>query len=240
MKRFIFLLFCLCLAVASAHADLRVLAFGDSNTWGWKPMGGGTRFADAERWTGVLQTELADEAKVITDGLVARRTDLDGLDTKHISGSFLNGAHTLPAAIARNVPLDLVIIFLGTNDLQRGAERSAEEIAQAVAGLADLALTSSNLLYAQYEAPKQVLVVIPPTLRNLDDSPLKGLFEVGLEASQNLMSAFNALPSQDGVAYIAFDLISPNGIGADGIHLNETGHQELGKAIADWVKENLE
>lgn len=40
-----------------------------------------------------------------------KRTNVDGLSTPFVDGSFLNGAKTLPVAIIRNAPLDLVIIF---------------------------------------------------------------------------------------------------------------------------------
>ncbi|MEM7792342.1 MAG: GDSL-type esterase/lipase family protein, partial [Verrucomicrobiota bacterium] len=182
----VFLLF----SLGSLSAEYRILCFGDSNTWGWKPNSEKQRFLDEERWAGVLQSELGARYTVICDGLVARRTDIDGLTVGMVDGTFLNGAKTLPVSIIRNAPVDLVIIFLGTNDLQRGPERSAEEIANAVAGLASLVGESSDLLYSSYPAPTDVWIVVPPALRDLSSSPLKGLFEVGIEESKQLASPF--------------------------------------------------
>ena len=52
----------------------RILAFGDSNTWGLIP---GTkpfeRYSEDIRWTGILQKKLPD-AKIIEEGLCGRTT----------------------------------------------------------------------------------------------------------------------------------------------------------------------
>lgn len=220
------------LTKASAEEkELRILAFGDSNTWGWVPNGGGSRYADSERWVGMLEAELGENCTVVCDGLVARRTNLDGLTAGPVDGLFLNGAKTLPAAIARNAPIDLVILFLGTNDLQAGAERSAFEIAEAVGMLAALATRSENLLYASYPAP-EVMIVIPPPLGDLSESPLKALFEVGYAESQKLSVAFKSTESLNAFPMIDAGEVLQGGIGPDGIHLNRTGHLKLAQAIA--------
>ena len=234
MVRAVSILICFLASFQCLQADYRVLAFGDSNTWGWKPMGSGLRFADKDRWTGVLEKHLGTGYTVISNGLVARRTDIDGLDTHLVAGSFLNGANTLPPAIVRNAPLDLVILFLGTNDLQAGAERSADEIAEAVAGLVKLGKSSRRLLYSAYESP-EIWVVVPAPLGDLTASPLKGLFAVGRAESAKLSASFAAVAKRDGFRLFDCSAICIDGIGADGVHLNQSSHAALGKAIADQI-----
>jgi lysophospholipase L1-like esterase len=231
----LFVAWFLLVGVSGVWANYRILAFGDSNTWGWIPDGSGTRYPAAERWTGVLQDELGSKYTVIGDGLVARRTNLDGMTAGLVDGVFLNGAKTLPAAIARNAPVDQVIIFLGTNDLQAGGERSAQEISEAVGELAQLVTQSENLLYANYPAP-DVMVVVPPALGDLSNSPLKGLFQVGHAESQKLSAAFRSLEADDLLELIDGKLLFPEGIGPDGIHLNQKGHRTLGLAISRKIK----
>jgi lysophospholipase L1-like esterase len=211
--------------------EFAILAFGDSNTWGWIPGGGGARYADNERWAGVLEEELGDGYKVVCDGLVARRTDIDGFTAGPVDGSFLNGAKTLPAAIARNAPVDLVLLFLGTNDVQAGAERTAVQVAEAVLVLSELVKTSENLLYSSYKAP-EVWVVVPPPLGDLSESSLRELFAVGEDESHQFSQAFAMISWQPGVTvFDANDLLSGE-IGSDGIHLNLKGHELLGKGLA--------
>lgn len=225
------------LSIQAATAEYRILAFGDSNTWGWKPTGEGIRFSDTERWTGVLQSEIGSDYTVITDGLVARRSDVDGLSTPHVDGSFLNGAKTLPVAIIRNAPLDLVIIFLGTNDLQRGVERTAEAVAESVAQLCRLVAASENLLYSSYAAPPEVWVIVPPVIGDLSATPLQDLFQVGQEASKDFSRAFSEMALRENLKIFDLETIAPTGVGPDGIHLTIDTHQALGQALAAVVTE---
>lgn len=240
MTRRFLLSFALALGSLSnlAAEDLRILAFGDSNTWGWIPNGGGMRYEDNERWAGVLQTQLGLGTTVVCDGLVARRTTLDGLTAGPVDGSFLNSAKTLPAAIARNAPLDLVLIFLGTNDVQAGAERSATEVAAAIGDLVELTRAAEKLLYSSYPAP-DIWVVVPAPLQDLSGSTLETIFEVGYETSQDFPEAFRALEASHHVTLIQTSKILENGIGEDGIHLNKHGHAELGTALSSSIKEHL-
>ena len=53
-----------------------IVAFGDSNTWGYEP-GAAVRFAPDTRWTGVMQLELGPAWRVIDEGLNGRTTVFD-------------------------------------------------------------------------------------------------------------------------------------------------------------------
>jgi lysophospholipase L1-like esterase len=50
-----------------------IVAFGDSNTWGYDPATGG-RFPRPQRWPSVLQRELGADFEVIAEGLNGRTT----------------------------------------------------------------------------------------------------------------------------------------------------------------------
>ena len=52
-----------------------IVAFGDSNTWGYDPATGG-RFPRAQRWPSILQRELGPDFEVIAE-------DLNGHTTVH-------------------------------------------------------------------------------------------------------------------------------------------------------------
>ncbi|MEM9026074.1 MAG: GDSL-type esterase/lipase family protein [Verrucomicrobiota bacterium] len=241
LAKFFLFLGLLCLIQIASRAEFRILAFGDSNTWGWKPDGSGQRFSDAERWTGVLQERLGEGFIVSTDGLVARRTNLDGLDAGLVEGFFLNGAKSLPAALARHAPLNLLILFLGTNDVQAGAERSAQEVADAVGALVKLATGADSLLYSSYPAPPEVWVIVPPPLGDLRGTPLEGLFSPGIEASQQFAKAFGGLSKRAEVRIFDFESLGETPTGADGIHLTLPAHRFLGESLARaLVSESVE
>ena len=61
--------------------------------------------------------QLGNNYQVIEEGLDGRTTD--ALDPgSPISGAQLDGSAYLPACLASHLPVDLVIIMLGTNDLK--------------------------------------------------------------------------------------------------------------------------
>ena len=53
-----------------------IVAFGDSNTWGYDPATA-TRFPPDVRWTGVMRRELGAGHSVIEEGLNGRTTVFD-------------------------------------------------------------------------------------------------------------------------------------------------------------------
>lgn len=227
--------------LASAQDEKRVLAFGDSNTWGWSPVAGdgfpAERHGSEKRWAGVLDRALSD-VTVVVDGLVGRRSDLDAdYGDKLLVASDFNGANALPDSIARHAPVDLVVIMLGTNDLQAGVERPPEDVAKAVFGLAELASQSSRLAFTAYPAPR-VLIVAPPALGDTSRTGLGGLFQAGEEPSRRLGATFAAEAERTGVAFFdASTVIATDGV--DGIHLTAQSHETLGKALAPVVESLL-
>ena len=96
--------------------DKRIMVFGDSNSWGWKPVPEiipTTRYSSDVRWPGVMAEKLGDGYIVINESLSARTAA--STDTSlGVSGAGLNGLEYLPAALASHMPLDLVVIMLGT------------------------------------------------------------------------------------------------------------------------------
>src|SRR3954462_1773041 len=96
-----------------------IVCFGDSNTWGYDPASNG-RFGPTNRWTGVLQTALGSDYRVIEEGLNGRTTTVDDPIHDH-----RNGRHYLPPCLESHAPFDLVTIMLGTNDLKARFNSSA-------------------------------------------------------------------------------------------------------------------
>ena len=113
-----------------------ILCFGDSNTWGADPVTAG-RFSLHDRWPGVLRDELGDVFHVIEEGLGGRTTVWDDpID------EYRNGKHHLLPCLWSHMPLDLVIIMLGTNDLKGRVCRRATDIASGVNHLVGMTLRS--------------------------------------------------------------------------------------------------
>ena len=231
------------LSPASAQdAPKRVLVYGDSNAWGWVPVAEGfptQRLPDDERFAGVMQSKLGDGYEVVVDGLNNRTTDVDDpQDWGNVPMRSFNGAADLPAAIAREMPLDLVVIMLGTNDVKAGFERTPERVAEGAMTVAKIAGESQGVA-TTYAAPK-VLVVTPPPFGPFGVEAFAQFYEGGDAKSAAFSDAFAEAGEAAGVR--VFDAKSAMGTtdGIDGVHFASEDHEQLGTALADEVKAILD
>jgi lysophospholipase L1-like esterase len=87
-----------------------------------------TRYDFDDRWPGTLQKALGSNYQVIEEGLDGRTTDAPDPGSP-IAGAQLDGSAYLPACLASHLPVDLVVIMLGTNDLKPVFNRTPLRIA---------------------------------------------------------------------------------------------------------------
>lgn len=214
-------------------SDKRIMCFGDSLTWGWIPVEEGvptTRYPADVRWTGVLQAELGDCFTIIEEGLSARTTMLnDPTDPR------LDGSAYLPSALASHLPLDLVILMLGTNDTKAYFHRTPFEIAAGMSKLVGQVLGAAGGVGTIYPAP-QVLVVAPPPLTPMPHAYFQSLFSGAHEKSVQFGKLYGDLADFMKVHFLdASQHISTDGV--DGIHFTPENNRDLGKAIAARVQQ---
>jgi lysophospholipase L1-like esterase len=216
----------------------RILVFGDSNSWGFVPCKANestTRYDAFTRWPAVMAARLGSGFELVEEALSGRTTDLDDsqidLPSAHLRGAVFNGAKILPAILASHLPLDLVIIMLGTNDLKARFKRSAHEIAIAALGLARLIAECEGGVATSYQTPK-VLLLAPPPLgtRFHDPADWAGSHEKSLALGSALRDAADVanLPFLDAGKVIATD-------GIDGVHFTAEAQKKLGEAVAKKV-----
>ena len=89
-----------------------LVCFGDPNTWGYVPGSNGERHPREVRWPVQLQRLLGDEWEVIAEGLSGRTATIDRPDSEG-----RNGLPYLLPCLLSHAPVDVVVIFLGTNDV---------------------------------------------------------------------------------------------------------------------------
>lgn len=206
-----------------------ILCFGDSNTWGFPP-DCGPRYARNTRWPGVLQQELGDEYYVIEEGLPGRNTVWDD----PVEGG-KNGLKQLVPLIHSHMPLDMLIIMLGTNDLKNRFSVSPLDISWSIGRLVKAARDSGHPLFG---AAPEVLVICPPPLADLSRSPFKDILIGGAEKSRQLAPVLREFCQQNGIRMLnAGDVIQSSPV--DGIHLAPEEHRKLGKAVAEEVRRIL-
>lgn len=130
-----------------------VLCFGDSNTWGYVPLQGG-RYPSELRWTTILERMLPDDWQVINEGLPGRTTGFH--ESIHSPHSGLG--YFLPC-LEKHLP-KVVVIMLGTNDLQSHLNLSAKDISSGAAQL-----VKQVRHFASHQGyPIDVVLVCPPPI----------------------------------------------------------------------------
>ena len=145
-----------------------IVCFGDSNTWGYIPGSNGERFPRELRWPERLQAALGDGYEVISEGLSGRTATVERPDSEG-----RNGLPYLLPCLHSHAPVDLVVIFLGTNDVNYiDDDRVARCIARLVetarrAGAADVlaicpAPFAGHDLEASYRAELDCEVLVAP------------------------------------------------------------------------------
>jgi lysophospholipase L1-like esterase len=225
---------------AQAADPKRIMAYGDSITWGWVPVEKGVpsdRYPEDVRWPGAMGKALGSGYEVIEEGLNARTTDIADPTLPQITGAGLDGSAYLPAALASHVPLDLVVIMLGTNDLKEMFHRSPMRIALGAAKLVDIVQTINGGVGTQYPNPKVLLISPPPLASNMVF--FKAPFAGGEEKSKQLAKDYAAVAQAAGAEFLdAGSVIKTDGV--DGLHLSAAAEQDLGRAVAEKVKTILE
>jgi lysophospholipase L1-like esterase len=216
-------------------AEKTVLCFGDSLTWGYVPVGHtipSERYPRDVRWTGVLAERLGTGHVVIEEGLSGRTTTADDPADPR-----LNGAAYLPSALASHLPLDLLVLMLGTNDTKAVHRRTPFDIANGMATLVGQAQSSAGGVGTTYPAPK-VLVVAPPPLADIPDPWFAMGYEGGREKSARLAEVYRAMAAFTGASFFdAGSVISTDGV--DGVHLTAQNNRDLGEALAPVVRDLL-
>jgi len=118
------------------------------------------RFSSKERRTGILQDLLGNEYEIIEEGLGARTTMFDD-PRPELPGR--NGLTMLPTILDTHVPLDMVILMLGTTDTKPMMQTSSEDIGE---GMRKLITTIKEFKLVNDYTPPKILVIVPPIVKD--------------------------------------------------------------------------
>jgi len=156
----------------------RIVCFGDSNTWGFDPA---SQDRLEWRWPVVLRKELGTGYHVIEEGLCGRTINKPDIRFSNHLGFSRSGLEHIPVVLSSHKPLDLVIVYLGINDLKTHLNPSLKDI---VDGMEQMLITIKNLAVFQTgneetlsnEENSQILLLAPPTLRASEESTYQNLY----------------------------------------------------------------
>ncbi len=204
-----------------------VLCYGDSLTWGYDPEGPGRHLFE-DRWPSVLQAVLGSEVNVIAEGLNGRTTGYDD----HLADCERNGVKTLPTVLHSHMPLDLVILMLGTNDMKPVIAGTAIAARQGMQRL--VALVRNHEWSFDYEGP-DILIVAPPPLRETADPVFAAMFAGGVEQSAMLASLYRDLADELGCGFYDAASVAET-TPLDGVHLDADNTRALGRGLEPIVR----
>jgi len=155
---------------------MNIVVYGDSMSWGIIP-GTRNRLSPDKRWTGVLQSQLGEEYRVVEECLNGRTTRFEDENRPA-----RNGLEHIQMLMESHSPIDLVIVLLGINDFQ---DIIGASLSQSANGLKSVVNKIQSLSPEPMENPASELAYI---------NVLKGLNVHMFEASK-----FISLSKIDGI-----------------------------------------
>lgn len=206
----------------------RILCFGDSNTYGYIPTGG--RYDEHTRWPMHLAELLGDDFAVVEEGFNGRTC----VNDDPVEGGFKSGVNYLPPCLMSHIPLDVVIIMLGTNDTKRRFGLTPMTIGQSM-----MQLVKAVKQYAMDEAGNtpHIIITAPAPIRdNLMETRHAECFgEQAIAVSKGLAKEFlrvSKLLRCDFFDAGLYAEVSP----LDAVHLTARGHIRLAEGMAEKIK----
>lgn len=224
-------------AAAQPHREgrLRVLAYGASNTWGFLPVDPVERrlrrLPTELAWPGVCQQALGSGFEILTDALPGRTLAADRPDmaSAWISGAAFNGMSELPEALARNAPLDAVVVQLGSNDILSDKSLDLEVLVARYIAMARLIIDYRfRAPLVDMAVPLRAVMVAPPAFSAQPNNPAWQTDEARRAALLPLLQAAGA---EHGFVVVDGAQAVPVP-GADGLHFGAEAHDRLGRLIA--------
>ena len=202
---------------------MKILFYGDSNTYGYDPRGyGGGRYPRDVRWTGRLAASEPDW-QIVNRGLNGRQVPEVGKPAVR---------KQVEAMLRADQPLDLTAIMLGTNDLLLTTDPDAEET---------VARMEALLIFLRETFPEMPLLLIAPPLlcRGPDEvwdpafPPQQ--FRRWQEESVRLNEGYRQLAERLGIRFCdsgAWGIA----MGFDLVHCSQAGHAEFARRLAEELK----
>lgn len=203
----------------------RILCFGDSNTWGYIPLGGLKRYPENERWTSLLQQKLGSDYTVVEFGLCG----CEASGKNKVMGFNADGRTLFPPVLFASLPVDVVIIMLGTNDTNRLNDWKRGNTA---AGLKEMIQT------ARMFCPNVKIVLAAPV--QLDERIAQDVkFSIdAVENSRLCAEEVESLAREENTLFFDTNAFV-HVLGADGCHFTKENHAAFADGLFDFLNEHI-
>lgn len=206
-----------------------ILIYGDSYVFGKDP--GGNRYDRETRYVGVLQKELGDTYEVIAEGLRGRTLIGENGFLPH-----RNGLEQFDGIFGSHLPIDLVVLALGTNDCNRVGTLAPNEIVSSYKEY--LLKIEWWCKHLNFPHPKIMLLAPPVVNEEAARVSFRDWFDGGSAKTAQLPGLMEQFANSHNLLF--FDSakivkVSP----LDGIHLDVENNRVLGANLAKYIKENI-
>lgn len=204
-----------------------ILCYGDSNTYGRKPGSLKERLNFHTRWTTILGEKLSsDDYMIIPEGLPGR-----ALSVYDKENDIMSGLNYIIPCIKSHMPLDYVIVLLGTNDLKQKFNITSETIAQ---NLITLVHSITNTTKSIGNNPNFIIISTPILHAKYMTKQNINLFGSGIEQSVSLHLIEQEYCKKEHIPFLDISDIVPVSC-KDGIHFGIKGHKKLAKILFDYI-----
>lgn len=207
---------------------IRVLCYGDSNTWGYISGSDHKRYGNTERWPKVLASLLGDRFEVIEEGLNSRTLTSDD---PRPGREGRNGYQYLIPCLDSHDPLDVVVIMLGSNELKPIYNRSLDEIGELFEEY--FVETILNRKSQFNESTPRLIIIAPPLVNENNNLGIEPEKYMGAgEKSTHFNDMYQAIALKYGCSFVANHGLET---GPDGLHLTLESHKELAKRVKSEI-----
>jgi len=200
---------------------MKILCYGDSNTWGYVPNpNGDSQNAIVQRYPleDCWWYPLTKKNEVVVKGLCGRCINHED---QNIPNS--NASLDIVKIIKHSGDLDLIIIQLGTNDCKAEYNCSAKEITKGMKDFIELIKTNSSA---------KILLLSPPKIN--DKTPIATRHYLGgTLKSEQMDNLFQNLAEDLNIEFISGLGVE---IGEDGGHLTKKGHKNMSQKVTEKVE----
>lgn len=200
----------------------QVLIYGDSNVWGDNFLLG-KRIPSEYQWVNILRKKFREKYVFYQEGLPGRVAG--NCDKEKV---YKNGRDTFMAIYRTNAPVDILIIALGTNDLQVKYNESSEHIIESLFWYKNII----NELYSDEEDRTKyfvdgrlprIIYVLPPNFRYSKDNLIFN--KESEKKRKDIISYFEKNKN------LEFIVLNNMPLFEDGVHFDYEGHKKMATTI---------
>lgn len=209
--------------------QVRILCYGDSNTWGYISGSNHQRYGNEERWTRILEKLLGDGFEIIEEGLNSR-TLISNDPRPGKEGK--SGYEYLIPCLDTHDPIDLVVLMLGTNELKNVYDKKAEEIGDILEKY--FVKTILNRKSQFKDSYPKLLLVTPPVINEDTEYCITNNKYLGAnQKSKDLNLIYENIAKKYNCYFLSNDgLIT----GIDGVHLTKESHKKLAELLEFQIR----